>query len=181
MTTSISITASRASCPIPPHIHMTNNRYRITFKIQVRSFRRTGLPSRPFRNSGTHREKHTFFLPLPWHLLMPPSFHSGIWQERTLVRQSLAISVSKYLWLHTSAPSSSKKPFPCMPPDLHLAYFYFDFRDVDKQNRCGLLPCRHGLTPVAKSSPAFMSHTTLEKKHRPPGAKSYLYRRRCAG
>ena len=86
-------------------------------------------------------------------VLMYDTFRSGLWEERSMVRRSSNLAVLGNLWLLCSSAIINDVTTLCEAGSASMAYFYFDFRDVDKQGRRNLLPSL--LVQLSSSSDAF--------------------------
>jgi hypothetical protein len=81
----------------------------------------------------------TYALPLvPDLLLTSVCILSGVWEEHPLVSHHLALYTTTNTMLHSSAIVQDVEPL-CKTGLASIAYFYFDFRDLVKQNCRGLL------------------------------------------
>ena len=65
---------------------------------------------------------------------------SWLWEERAMVRWSVTLTVPRNLWLSRSSAIINDIAILHKARSASMAYFYFDFRDVDKQSRRDLLP-----------------------------------------
>ena len=71
--------------------------------------------------------------------LMVNTFPSGVWKERPMVRSTYILLFFGNLWMNSSAIINDITTL-CDAGSASMAYFYFDFRDLDKKARRNLLP-----------------------------------------
>ncbi len=85
--------------------------------------------------------RQTYALPaLPDRPLITVCVHSRLWQEHPLVRHRLVTTHLKELTLPSSSTIIQDIVTLREAGSALMAYFYFDFRDLDKEHRRNLLP-----------------------------------------
>jgi hypothetical protein len=95
---------------------------------------------------------------------MDHTLGSGLRQEHSMVCRSSNLAVLGNLWLLSSSAIINDVTTLCEAGSTSIAYFYFDFRDVDKQARRNLLPSL--LVQLSIRSDAFCDvHSRLYEKH----------------
>ena len=72
--------------------------------------------------------------------LMDHTFRSGLREECPVVRRSSHLAELGNLWLLSSSAVINEVTNLCSAGSASMAYFYFDFRDLDKQARHNILP-----------------------------------------
>ena len=108
------------------------------------------------------KRAHASVFPVLW-ALMPPWFHSGFWKNSSPVCPSGRLHLV-LLELSTSSSIIREIDRLCETGLALMAYYYFDFRDDDKQHRRGLLSsllCQL----CAESDPSYKILSHLYSKH----------------
>jgi hypothetical protein len=85
------------------------------------------------------RETYVPFSPVA-SVISWTTLRSGLRQEHSMVRRCSNLAVLGNLWLLSSSAIINDVTTLCEAGSASMAYFYFDFRDLDKQARRNLLP-----------------------------------------
>ncbi len=101
--------------------------------------------------------------------LMDHSLHSWLWKERPMVSRPLTLAALGNLRLLSSSAIIQKITALYEAGLASMAYFYFDFRDVDKRSRRNLLPSL--LVQLSARSDPFCDILSRLYKARDDGAR----------